>query len=351
VTIPSPIDRFPGVIGTFMGRDALTLASSYLEVSPADRVLMPAYSCKEVLRPFLKRAQVEFYDVLPDLTIDVNDLRLKFGSGKYKALLIINYFGFLQPFRTEIRHVCKEQGVVLIEDCAHSLLTTGSGETGDVAVFSFRKTLPIPDGGGLKLSENGKSVRARFYPTVFSNVLSTLILAKSKMRVRSQFFSRAGLTSGNGDISRDTASRNKENRILPLSSFARAGLAHASFEDIVSAKRRDFEFWLRVCKTSSIATPVYAKLPEGVCPLGFPVKVQDRDSFILRARKLGIDLLVHWRLPAKLGTECGTSHLLSTQMLTLPIYPDLAPKHREELWALLATAESKLSRETVPNPV
>ncbi len=317
-----------------MGRDALTLASSYLGVSPTDRVLMPAYSCKEVLRPFLKRTQVEFYDVLPDLTIDLDDLRLKLGVGKYKALLIINYFGFLHPFRNEIKQVCKEKGVVLIEDCAHSLLTTGSGETGDIAVFSFRKTLPVPDGGGLKLNMNGKPVSTKFYPTVLSNALSALVLAKSKIGVRSQFFSRAGLTSWNGDLSQDTASIIRGDRILPLSSVARAGLAHTSFEGIVSAKRKDFEFWLEVCKTSRIASPMYVNLPEGVCPLGFPIKAQDRDSLIAGARKRGIDLMVHWRLPAKLGSECRTSHLLSTQMLTLPIYPDLAPEHRQELRAL-----------------
>ena len=334
-----------------MGRDALTLASSYLELSAIDTVLMPAYSCKEVVRPFLKRAQVDFYDVLPDLTIDPDELKRKLEGNKVKALLIINYFGFLQPFRSEIKQLCSEKGVVLIEDCAHSLLTVGSGEFGDLTVYSFRKTLPVPDGGGLKLNTSGKSMSTSFYPTICSNALSTLILAKSKLRVRSQFFSRAGLTTGNGDLSRETVSSSGEERILPLSSFARAGLARASFEDIFLRRRKDFEFWLDSCRTNGLATPIFAELPEGVCPLGFPIKVQDRDSLISSVRGCGIDLMVHWRIPAKLGGECKTSHLLSTQMVTLPIYPDLAPQNREALLSVLSGREIKLQRETVANAV
>jgi len=327
------------------------LASSYLELSATDTVLMPAYSCKEVVRPFLKRTQVEFYDVRPDLTIDPEELKRKLEVNKVKALLVINYFGFLQPFRSEIKQLCFENGVVLIEDCAHSLLTVGSGETGDFAVYSFRKTLPVPDGGGLKLNTNGKPISASFYPTICSNALSTLILAKSKLRVRSQFFSRAGLTTGNGDLSQETVPPTGEDRILPLSSFARAGLARAPFEDIFLRKRKDFEFWLELCRTSGLATPIFADLPAGVCPLGFPIKVQDRDSMISSARRRGIDLMVHWRLPAKLGSECKTSHLLSTQTLTLPIYPDLVPPQREALQSMLSSMEIKFPRETVATAV
>jgi hypothetical protein len=318
-----------------MGRDALTLASSYLELSPTDTVLMPAYSCKEVLRPFLKRARVEFYDVRPDLAIDPDEIKAKLDAGKMKALLIINYFGFLQPFRNEIKQMCSEREVLLIEDCAHSLLTAGSGETGDLVVYSFRKSLPVSDGGGLKLNTNGKSVNAKFYPRIYSNALSVLIIAKSVLRIRSQTFSRAGLTSGNGDRSPDDLSRVREDRILPMSSFACAGLAQASFADIVPNKRKDFEFWLHLCKTSSIAAPIFDRLPPGVCPLGFPIKARDRDSLMSSARKRGIDLMIHWRLPAALGSECKTSHFLSQQTLTLPIYPDLPAGHRDALQTLV----------------
>ncbi|MBZ5706585.1 MAG: DegT/DnrJ/EryC1/StrS family aminotransferase [Acidobacteriia bacterium] len=336
MTIPVEVERFPGVIGTFMGRDALTLASSYLELSAGDTVLLPAYSCKEVLRPFLKRAHVEFYDIQPNLTIDPDEIRAKLHTGKIKALLIINYFGFLQPFRDEIKQLCSERGVMLIEDCAHSLLTEGSGETGDLVIYSFRKSLPVPDGGGLKLNTNGRSVSTKFYPKIYSNALSVLIIAKSTLRVRSSVFSRAGVADRTGDHSPNNVASAKEERLLPLSSFARAGIARASFADIVHNKRRDFEFWLEVCGRSNVAAPVFESLPQGVCPLGFPIRSEDRDSLMSGARSQGIDLMIHWRLPSGSGSECRNSHSLSAQTLTLPIYPDLPPRHREGLQTLLA---------------
>lgn len=346
MTSPAKLDRFPGVIGTFMGRDALTLASSYLALSPSDTVLLPAYSCKEVLRPFLKRARVEFYDVRPDLTIDPEEIREKVRLGKIKALLIINYFGFLQPFRNEIKQLCVEHGVALIEDCAHSLLTGGSGETGDFAIYSFRKTLPVPDGGGLKLNAKGKSVSARFYPAMYSNALSLLIIAKLKLRVRSSAFSRAGLASGNGDLIPNPVTSANEDRLLPLSSFARSGIARASFADIASRKRKDFEFWLEVCAESNSADPVFGSLPQGVCPLGFPIRSDDRDALVASAREQGIELMIHWRLPSALGSECKNSHALSTQTLTLPVYPDLPARHREVLQTLMGRGQSRVRSVT-----
>jgi len=54
-----------------------------------------------------------------------------------------------------------------------------------------------------------------------------------------------------------------------------------------------------------------------------------------RARKKGINLRVHWRLDATLGSECSTSHDLSREMLTLPVYPELKPKEREALAGLV----------------
>jgi len=329
------LDRFPGVTGTFMGRDALTLAASHLGLTRYDTVLLPAYSCQEVLRPFLKRATVDFYDVQPDLTIDPDAIKTKLRAGTIRALVIINYFGFLQPFRNEIKRICLENGTALIEDCAHSLLTAGSGETGDLVVYSFRKSLPVPDGGGLKLNINGQSVNAKFYPSIVSDALSVLILAKSALRIHSNTFSRSGLAS---PISRSpalTATGNHGGRLLPMSSFARAGIPRASFPEIVRKKREDFLLWLDACKRS-VAVPLFGSLPEGVCPLGFPITSADRDSLLSMARRQGVNLMVHWRLPSGLGSECRNSHSLSARTVTLPIYPDLPPRHRQALQTLLA---------------
>ena len=120
---------FPGVVGTFMGRDALSLAVSYLGLTGKDTVLLPAYNCKEVLRPF-KRTHVVLYDVRPDLTVDPEEINRKLRSARVKMLCSSTILVFSSPAAKQIKRICAGNGVLVIEDCAHSLLTAGSGDTG-----------------------------------------------------------------------------------------------------------------------------------------------------------------------------------------------------------------------------
>lgn len=325
-------ERFPGVIGTFMARDALSLAATYLELGPDDVVLLPAYLCKEVLRPFLGRNRVRFYDVGGELTIDPDALRELFKTTDVRLLVIINYFGVLQPFRREIAALCAERGTILLEDCAHSLLTEGSGQTGDLCVFSFRKTLPVVDGGGLKITKPLGARPVHFYPRFYSNVLSSLALAKSLLNVQSEVLSRAGMADlGPTAGPPEPVPANGNRRVLPLSSFAYNGIGHVSLADIVERRRRDYRFWQSFAKETGAFTPLFSELGAGVCPLGFAAQAPDRDLVRGRLERFGVAVKVHWRLQADLGRECVNSHRLSQELMTLPVYPELTARTREVL--------------------
>jgi len=330
-------DPFPGVIGTFMGRDALALAVSCLELKPNDAVLLPAYLCREVLRPFLGKTRVIFYDIRPDLTVDPEEIRLKLSGAAVRMMVIINYFGFLQPYREEIREICKERDVILMEDCAHSLLTEGSGKTGDLSIYSFRKIIPVPDGGGLKMNWGGRAVAAEFYPKIYSNVLSVLITLKSLLKVRGEMFSRAGLAERTGQRASGAVAAKTNRRILPLSSFAYNGMGNTSFPDVIGRRRRDYLYWQELAKRTHRFMPVFRDLLPGVCPMGFPVTVNDRDSVKLRLLEKGILLKIHWHLPDEVGRDFVHSHRLSRQTITFPVYPELGRRDREEIERLFAS--------------
>jgi perosamine synthetase len=314
-----------------MGRDALTLAVSHLNVGPGDRVLLPVYTCQEVLKSFVSHMDVVFYDVRPDLTIDPDEIRRKLNGRRVKMMLITNYFGFLQPHRNELKAICEQHDIALIEDCAHSLLTQGSGETGDLSTYSFRKILPVPDGGGLRVNYEVKPPAPQFYPRVYSDSLSVLAIVKSMLHVRTSMLSRARITSHTGKLLPDAASQKKNGRILPLSHLARKGMAELSFPEIIERRRDEFRFWWDISSKTESLVPVFNDLPPGVCPLGFPVRVKNRASLESYARRQGIPLSVHWRLDPALGSDCRTSHELSREILTLPLYPELGPKEREVL--------------------
>jgi dTDP-4-amino-4,6-dideoxygalactose transaminase len=316
---------FPDVIGTYMARDALSLAISMLGLNRADTVLLPAYLCREVVKPFLGRTRVVFYDVEPDLSIAPLEIEKKLNGAK--LLLIINYFGFLQPHRAQIKKLCEKHGVMMLEDCAHSLLTEGSGITGDVAIFSFRKNLPLPDGGGLKFNGEGIRELPKFQLKLYSNALSIMSLLKSFSRIQSSTLSRAGLSQ-----------KFKSNpRTLPLSTFASNGLGNLSFAQIIEKQRADYQYWIEALHGSARAVPLFKELPCGVCPLGFPVEAEDRDSLAAQLQKAGAPVKIHWRLPDCVGEEFRTSHRLGKTLLTLPICPELSRKHRDTILGVLGS--------------
>jgi len=326
---------FPGVIGTFMGRDALSLAVSCLELKMDDTVVLPAYLCREVLRPFLGRTRVMFYDIMPDLAVEPAAIRQIVAKNKVKVLMIINYFGFLQPYRKEIKEICTEHGVILIEDCAHSLLTEGSGDVGDISIYSFRKILPVPDGGGLKMNLNGTEQSLDFYPRLYSNVLSMLIIAKSLLDIKVDNLSRAGLADKKKELGRAEPATETCGRVLTLSSFTRNGMGNVSFPEIVGIRRHDFSYWQDVAQRTERMAPVFPELSPGVCPLGYPVKIRDRDAVRVRLQKEGIFPKVHWNLPEEVGPEHVNSHAMAKQSITLPLHFELGQREREVIERLL----------------
>lgn len=329
---------FPDVIGTFMARDAFSLAVYLLGLGANDTVVLPAYLCREVLKPFLGKTRVKIYDLRSDLTVDPEEIESKLEDDSVKMLVIINYFGFLQPYRKDLKKICADKGIILMEDCAHSLLTEGSGKTGDLSIYSFRKTLPLPDGGGLKINREGRKMTPNFYPKIYSNVLSVLSILKSLSNFRSEILSRAGLSSRKKDVFPKVTMAKKNSRFLPLSTFAYNGMGNImSFSEIIDKRRRDYLFWQELTERSNLFIPVFSKLPLGVCPLGFPVKVKNRDLLISRLQKKSIYLKIHWHLPAAVGSEFVNSHKLSKQMLTLSVYPDLDQREREEIERLLVS--------------
>lgn len=333
------INALPSTVGTFMARDALSLAIACLRLKSDDCVLLPAFICREVLRPFLGRMKVEFYDIGPGLAIDPSDIQKRLRRTHTRAMVLVNYFGFLQPFRKEIRQICTDTGTVLIEDSAHSLLTEGSGETGDLVVYSYRKLLPVPDGGGLQFNTDRLTIHAELLPRIYSDFLSLLISGKLALGFRSDIVSRAGLIGLTGAATRKggggASSKASDPRILQLSSFARSGIRRSPVSQILERRRFNFMFWSEWAKTSGLVVPIFPDLPIGVCPLGYPVRITNRDKIRSRLLRKGVYLEINWVLPETVSRESPTSRLLSSEILTLPVHPKFTLEKIEQIQRML----------------
>ncbi|HTG45262.1 MAG TPA: DegT/DnrJ/EryC1/StrS family aminotransferase [Verrucomicrobiae bacterium] len=326
-----------------MGRDALGALPSVLKLQHQDSVLLPAYLCGEVVKPFLGRNSVEFYDIGEDLVVDPQYLEERLVTSKAKAVLIINYFGFLQPFRSEIKEICHKRGALLIEDCAHSLLTAGSGIVGDITIYSLRKHLPLPDGGGLKIAHKEQSVPIDFHSRFRSNTFSLLSSLKSILRLNIAGLSRSGLSRQSpqscGDVKPVSAALKR--KVLPISTFAYNGFGNADLKAVYARCRTDYDFWQK--KTADFGKffqPLFPELASGVCPLGFPLVAQERTTIKERFAAGGIHLKVYWKLPPAVPSHFAMSQKLAAQVFTLPIYPDLRPGQREKITKILESIAS-----------
>ncbi|MGM0582055.1 MAG: DegT/DnrJ/EryC1/StrS family aminotransferase [Bacteroidota bacterium] len=125
--------------------DALEIILRSCVLQKGDEVITSAFSWfsdASVIQ--LLGAKVVFCDIeLNHFGIKLTDLESRINA-KTKAVILPHLFGLLHPEIEKINAICKENNIVLIEDCAqaHGATLNGkrAGTIGDVAAFSFYPT-------------------------------------------------------------------------------------------------------------------------------------------------------------------------------------------------------------------
>ena len=144
-------------------RDAFSIILANLDFSEEKKLLLPAYigitdrEGSGVFDPVQQAAiPYEFYPLDRKLSALKDDLYDLIRSEKYRALLVIHYFGFCQNDMEEIALLCYKHNVLLIEDCAHTMLSEVPygrlGMLGDFSFFSVHKFLATEEGGCLRVN-------------------------------------------------------------------------------------------------------------------------------------------------------------------------------------------------------
>ena len=94
----------------------------------------------------------------------LNIIRKAIEEDQIKALLVVHYFGLTKNM-DEVIGVCRECGIKVVEDASHSFISQflrdKNSIKGDIEIFSMRKSLPVLDGGILRINNgNYQSVKA-----------------------------------------------------------------------------------------------------------------------------------------------------------------------------------------------
>jgi len=327
------------VAWTHLGRGALHLAARVLGLEGRE-VLVPAYHHGvEVDALVAAGAHPAFYAVGTRWTVDVEELERRIGP-RTRALVLTHFAGFPGP-AGQMRALADRHGLVLIEDCAQALLSMDGecpvGSTGDAAVFSLRKTLPVPHGGALVF--NG----ARAYqlpplatpaagPTLRGLWSRALLRGEfrlpgqsSALRWLGRWFSRNFRTERprvDGQARRSGRAQ-LELGVSPL--VARIVRAH-ELARVVERRRRNFFHLLGSLR--GVAPPLVNELPPGVCPLFYPLWVPDRDEVLARLRMENVEAHAGWPRfhPRCDGGEFPEAGRLRAHVLELPCHQDLGPE-------------------------
>lgn len=337
------------VILTHKGRVAIVLALQIMNISPGDEVLVPAYNCGSEVDPILSiGAKVVFYRVNVKARIDLDDIRSRLTS-RTRVIYVTHYFGWSQNL-TELAGLCKEQNLVLIEDCALSLFSDGSrypiGRTGDAAVYSFPKSLPVPEGGALVLPEDNEKISNNLNPPEWHRVYPKMLPLFKRWLIRTgekmKDFGLSQKLLGKSFMTHTPGDQKKTRNLLPISDYFDKNIINKSisritkgilnqldYREIVRIRRRNYtQLYNSVCDSSGIQ-PLYNDFPEGICPLGVPVRVPDRQQVISDLNNRGIVLSKWWAgYHRSLSWEDFPDACeLKDHLLLLPVHQDLDDDH------------------------
>jgi dTDP-4-amino-4,6-dideoxygalactose transaminase len=318
-------------------------------------VLVPAYHHGvEVAALAAAGAVPRFVRVDARMRLDLDHLVDSAGP-RTGAVYVIHYAGMPQPMKA-IESAARRIGVPIVEDCALSLWsregTRPLGSTGNLAVFCFYKTVPVPNGGALVV--NDRSVRGALPRPVAPPFASTLSHAVGSLlsnlafragepgrRFRAAARRAAQLVrevSGRQPISTGTSRFDPSAVHLGMSALSRAILRRVDPEAVVAARRRNW--FLLHGSLRQLAEPVFTELPAGVCPLFYPLVCDHKAAVKARLAAAGIETVDFWRTghPLCAADEFPEVVRLRERVLELPIHQDLGPREMAHVARSVAEA-------------
>lgn len=301
--LPKPFDGPETTLWT-SARIALWQAIQAFGLKPGQRVAVPAFCCGSELEPFLVAGlELTFFSVADDLSPDMDSFREAIEHAS--AAMATHYFG-LPADLSSARDMARARGIPFIEDCAHALYATDGtapiGTAGDAAIFSFWKTVAIPDGGALYLRTGNLPAvpnppPADLISKATRHLVSRAMRSHSLAVVRGTEVLRQRIRKGAPAPQQD-APKDEWHLIKFPHELTGAGMSarslrifratdHGHVRDIRRRRYRELE--------SALAgipgiRPMVPRLDDGACPLYFPALVENGSSLrrALAAESVGV---------------------------------------------------------------
>jgi len=325
------------------------LFRALLATNPGLTVLAPDYnSGNEILAMRAAGAGLHYYPVPRDMTLDPDEVEGYCRAYNPDLLYVIHYAGWPQPM-PELVELCRRRGMLLVEDCALSLLSESNGRPlgsfGDWSIFCLYKTLPLPNGAlliqngprlealeRLKLRDAGSaSVMGRAAELVVQRIRGQANGLGAALQVVKRGMGRAAGALAVHRANVGDIGFNLDEVDLAMSRLSARLLAGFDYEAI-RQRRVDNYRRLDGLLDQSVSR-VFPTVPDGACPLFFPIVVPDKQATAERLRSCGVDALEFWNDSSEPGgQEMGLdAQFLRQHVLELPIHQDLTPRHIDHI--------------------
>jgi dTDP-4-amino-4,6-dideoxygalactose transaminase len=355
----------PLLAGVHYSRGRYALGEAYRRAGlvGGGALLAPAYHCVTMLDPALALgAEVLLYPLLADLTPDpaALDALVAASAKPVKALLATHFFGFVRDF-SWLQAWCAARGIVLVEDCSHTLFTeryraAGAGRYGQFMASSPYKFFPCADGGWLHAAEPAALAGATVRPANWRDELRGLKQCFDAARQPS--VNAADIAALDGQLAALTGQMPPVGNDAPLSRLGHSRqyqeksariaalrgsrwlAGHASLSAVISRRQAHYRRWLQAVADLPHCRPLYPELPETVVPYMFPLLIEQPLPHFYWLKQLGMPV---WRWDEMAISACPVARDYRLRLLHLPCHQSL---HDDEMDWLLA-ALSKVLRAPV----
>jgi len=352
------------------GRVAIWWAAKGLGLSAGDEILVPAYHCGSEVDPLVRFGlTVRAIDVQGDLSVSIEKVAAAVTE-KTRAVYVIHYFGVAEDL-TALATWCRERSLLLIEDCALALFSESDGRpvghAGDAAIFSFRKTLPVPDGGALVLKNRRMPAELAVAPPP-SRVIRFELGRLLGQWARGHLPPWVSFRDGHKAATRADAVDVSVDRLLPLSDDDRFdpgatswAMSHAAQRicggidaaDVKARRRANYEQLSDRLRDIRGVRPLLRALPEGACPVAYPIECVERTGLYRHLLECSIAAIPWWAgfHEAVEWEAVPVARRLKQSVVALPVHQGLEPEHMayiaECVYAFAARAAAVPTAEVV----
>ncbi|MEP3048379.1 MAG: DegT/DnrJ/EryC1/StrS family aminotransferase [Hyphomicrobiales bacterium] len=340
------------------GRSALGVAVDLLGLPSNSEILMPATICEVVISTLVhKKLKIQYYNLTNNLDIDFDDLSRRVNPNT-KAIYVNHFLGRASSL-SEVRDFCNKNDIKLIEDCAHGLASEYEGQqlgsTGDVSIFSYRKFLPIPDGGGLvindkKLMQNPTTLPNQNWQRQLISGIKLVGLRLAQMGILPISILKK-LRGNTVETYIDGSDEINEINWSPpqnIQWLSRKAIEKSNIDFMREQRQINYLAWQKNLIFGDQMVPLFNQLQKGAVPYSFPILVERREQLIRSLAKHSIYLEPTLTNPPYFGLSKSEIALnsfdqitsITSRLLSLPVHQSISENDIKNMAVLINSAIS-----------